>query len=81
MFLSIMSLSILLSTNTALTLSSHACFRTVCVYGLTPSSTSTMTTAPSDSLNALLTSLEKSTWPGESIRLIRYCLSSNCYAS
>jgi NADPH-dependent 7-cyano-7-deazaguanine reductase QueF len=34
--------------------------------------------APSDSLRALETSLEKSTWPGESIKLTRYDLSSNC---
>jgi hypothetical protein len=37
-----------------------------------PSHASTSTSAPSLSLAALDTSLQKSTWPGESIRLIKY---------
>ncbi len=40
--------------------------------GHTPSTTSTRTRAPSQSLTAVDTSLEKSMWPGESIRFTRY---------
>ncbi len=36
-----------------------------------PETQSTTTRAPSVTLRAAVTSLEKSTWPGESIRLIR----------
>lgn len=38
----------------------------------TPSTASTRTSAPSHSRDAVETSLEKSTWPGVSIRLILY---------
>ena len=38
--------------------------------------TSTITKPPSESRRALLTSDEKSTWPGESIKLTRWCYSS-----
>ena len=44
--------------------------------GQTPSTTSTSTTAPSQSRTAVDTSLEKSMWPGESIRFIKYSFSS-----
>jgi hypothetical protein len=43
-----------------------------CVCGHTPSTTSTTTMAPSQSLTAVDTSDAKYTWPGESIRLTRY---------
>ena len=70
------SLSILLSTRQSLTFSAHAYLMTVCVYGDTPSLTSTITRPPSDIRSALLTSFEKSTCPGESMRLTRcYCSS------
>ncbi len=72
---SIMSLSSLLSTRQVLTFSSNAWRSTVCVCAETPSTTSTSTTAPSDNRRALLTSLEKSTCPGESIKFTKYDLS------
>ena len=45
------------------------CIR-VCLHNYVPS-TSTSTNAPSLKRTALDTSLEKSTWPGESIKLIK----------
>lgn len=48
-----------------------ACLRTVSVYTQTPSTQSTTTRAPSVTLRAAVTSDEKSTCPGESIRLIK----------
>jgi hypothetical protein len=63
--------SILLSTKHVFTFSFHACIRTVCVYGLIPSTTSIRTNAPSDTRSAEDTSEEKSTCPGESSRLIK----------
>lgn len=42
-----------------------------CTWGHTPSTASTTTMAPSHSLIAVETSEEKSTWPGESIRLTK----------
>ncbi|KAH3668193.1 hypothetical protein OGAPHI_001947 [Ogataea philodendri] len=69
-----MSLSILLRTKTGLSLSTQACLKTVTVCEQTPSTTSTRTTAPSHNLEAVLTSEEKSMWPGESIKLIKYSL-------
>jgi len=71
-----MSLSSLLSTRQVLTLACHAYLITVCVYGETPSTQSIMTRAPSESITAELTSTEKSTWPGESIKFIKWCCSS-----
>ena len=44
---------------------------TVSVCTQTPSTQSTTTSAPSVMRSAAVTSEEKSTWPGESIRLIR----------
>lgn len=41
------------------------------VYGETPSTASTTTIEPSDNYNPVNTSNEKSTWPGESIKLIK----------
>ena len=74
--LSMINLSILFRTRQSFTFSDHACFMTVCVCGETPSFTSTITRPPSDIRRALLTSVEKSTCPGESIRLIKcYCSS------
>ena len=61
--------SILLSTNIGVTRSTHACLRTACVWTQTPSTASTSTSALSLSRTAADTSLPKSTWPGESIRL------------
>ena len=43
----------------------------------TPSTASTTTRPPSLSLAAVDTSLQKSTWPGESIRLMRYPAAEN----
>mmetsp|Transcript_42535 Transcript_42535/g.49670 ORF Transcript_42535/g.49670 Transcript_42535/m.49670 type:complete len:208 (-) Transcript_42535:37-660(-) len=72
MLLSRMSLSILFSTRQVLIFSSHACLSTVKDCGEIPSTTSMRTRAPSESLRAEETSLVKSTWPGESIKLILY---------
>ena len=47
---------------------------TVSVCTHTPSIVSTTTSAPSVMRSAAVTSDEKSTWPGESIRLMRYDL-------
>lgn len=71
------SLSILFRTKHILIFSAHAWVMTVCVCADMPSLTSTRTSPPSESLRAELTSLEKSTWPGESIRLMRCCYSSS----
>ena len=65
-------LSILLTINTGTIFSAIACLNTVSVYTLTPSTQSTTTKAPSVTLKAAVTSDEKSTCPGESIKLIRY---------
>jgi len=70
MFKSMMRRSILFRKRHVLTFSFQAYFITVFVYGLTPSTTSTRMMAPSANQRALETSKEKSTWPGESIRLI-----------
>lgn len=43
---------------------------TVKVYGWTPATPQMSKTPPSKTLNALSTSIVKSTWPGVSIRLI-----------
>merc|ERR1719495_299640 len=48
-----------------------ACLSTVSVWTQTPETQSTTTRAPSVTRRAAVTSLEKSTWPGESIRLMR----------
>ena len=45
---------------------------TVSVWGMIPSTASTTTIAPSTARMARVTSPPKSTWPGVSIRLIRY---------
>jgi len=63
--------SILFKTRQVFTFSFQAYLSTVFVYGLTPSTTSTSTQAPSANLKALETSYEKSTWPGESIKFTR----------
>ena len=70
------NLSILLRTRTVFTLASQAYRMTVRVYGLTPSTTSIITIAPSERLTAELTSMEKSTCPGESIKFIKCYFSS-----
>jgi hypothetical protein len=49
---------------------------TVSVCTHTPSTQSTTTSAPSVIRSAAVTSDEKSTWPGESMRLTRYALPS-----
>lgn len=64
--------SSLLIIRQGVTFSSHACRSTACVWMHTPSTASTTTSAPSLSRAAVDTSLQKSTWPGESIRLTRY---------
>jgi hypothetical protein len=73
---SVINRSILLMTSKGLSFSVHVCLRTVTVWLHTPSTASTSTTAPSQSRDAVETSLLKSIWPGESIRLIRYSLAS-----
>merc|ERR1711970_700905 len=54
-----------------LILSAMACLSTVSVWTQTPETQSTTTRAPSVTRRAAVTSLEKSTWPGESIKLMR----------
>lgn len=49
----------------------QACLSTVYVCTHTPYTQSTTTSAPSVTLKAAVTSEEKSTWPGESIKLIK----------
>src|SRR5271170_1726386 len=56
---------------TGLIRSPRACRRTVSVWTQTPSTQSTTTRAPSVTRRAAVTSEEKSTWPGESIKLIK----------
>ena len=56
---------------TGLMRSASAWRSTVSVCTQTPSTQSTTTRAPSVMRSAAVTSDEKSTWPGESIRLIR----------
>merc|ERR1711884_616106 len=51
--------------------SAIACLRTVSVWTQTPDTQSTTTRAPSVTRRAAVTSEEKSTWPGESIKLIK----------
>ena len=63
-----MDLSILLTIKTGFIFSLMACLSTVSVYTHTPSTVSTTTKAPSVTLKAAVTSEEKSTWPGESIK-------------
>jgi len=57
--------------STGLILSAKACLNTVSVCTHTPSTQSITTSAPSVTLSAAVTSEEKSTCPGESIRLIK----------
>jgi hypothetical protein len=61
----------LLTVSTGRMRSPSAWRSTVSVCTQTPSMTSTTTRAPSVMRSAAVTSDEKSTWPGESIRLIR----------
>ena len=63
--------STLLTMTTGLIRSVRACRSTVSVCTQTPSTQSTTTKAPSVTRRAAVTSDEKSTWPGESIRLIK----------
>ena len=60
-----------------MTPSSHACRSTAAVCTHTPSTTSTTSSAPSLSRTAEETSEQKSTWPGESIRLTRSGLAAS----
>ena len=60
-FNSLINLSTLLMNKTGLTLSLNACFNTVSVWGIIPSTASTKTIAPSTALIALVTSPPKST--------------------
>ena len=69
---SLMSRSTLLMNRIGLTFSLSAWRSTVSVWGMVPSTASTTTTAPSTARIALVTSPPKSTWPGVSIRLMRY---------
>mmetsp|Transcript_12142 Transcript_12142/g.40014 ORF Transcript_12142/g.40014 Transcript_12142/m.40014 type:complete len:207 (-) Transcript_12142:210-830(-) len=71
------SRSILLRTRSEVTPSSHACRSTAAVCTHTPSTTSTTSSAPSLSRTAEETSEQKSTWPGESIRLTRSGLAAS----
>ena len=77
-FTSLINLSTLLMNNTGLTFSLKACLNTVSVWGMIPSTAHTTTTAPSTALIARVTSPPKSTWPGVSIKLIKY--SSSWYS-
>lgn len=63
--------STLLMMTTGLMRSVNACRRTVSVWTQTPSTQSTTTRAPSVTRRAAVTSEEKSTCPGESIKLIK----------
>ena len=63
--------STLLMMTTGLIRSVRACRRTVSVWTQTPSIQSTTTKAPSVTRRAAVTSEEKSTCPGESIKLIK----------
>eukprot|EP01139_Manchomonas_bermudensis_P019049 Amastigsp_a676327_4345.p5 type:complete len:100 gc:universal Amastigsp_a676327_4345:1995-2294(+) len=63
--------SILLTISTGLMRSPRAWRSTVSVCTHTPSTQSTTTSAPSVTRSAAVTSDEKSTWPGESMRLMR----------
>mmetsp|Transcript_19713 Transcript_19713/g.68342 ORF Transcript_19713/g.68342 Transcript_19713/m.68342 type:complete len:238 (-) Transcript_19713:45-758(-) len=64
--------STLFTWSTGLTRSEMAWRSTVSVCTQTPSIVSTTTSAPSVMRSAAVTSEEKSTWPGESMRLMRY---------
>jgi len=68
---SVMQRSSLLSMSTGRMRSPMAWRSTVSVCTHTPSTQSTTTSAPSVTRSAAVTSDEKSTWPGESIRLMR----------
>jgi len=63
--------SILFMNSTGLIRSAIACRNTVSVCTHTPDTQSTTTRAPSVTRRAAVTSLEKSTCPGESIKLIK----------
>ena len=78
-FNSLINLSTLLINNTGLTLSLNACFKTVSVCGIIPSTAQTKTTVPSIALIALVTFPEKSTCPGVSIKLIKYSSPPNSW--
>ena len=64
------------AASSGLSFSVQAWRRTVTVWLQTPSTASTRITAPSHRRDAVETSLLKSMWPGESIRLMRYSLGS-----
>ena len=71
-----MSRSILFKTNISFRFSMEACRSTACVCGHMPSATSISMTAPSHKRTAVDTSVEKSTWPGLSIKfMIQFSLS------
>ncbi len=74
---SFINLSTLLINRTGLTLSLKACFNTVSVCGIIPSTAQTRTKVPSIALIALVTLPPKSTCPGVSIKLIKYSSSWN----
>lgn len=57
------------------------CLLTVKVCGWTPPTPQRSKTAPSNTLNALSTSIVKSTWPGVSIRLILWSFQSKWVAA
>ena len=63
--------SLLFMKRKGLILLAMACLNTVSVWTQTPETQSTATRAPSLTRRAAVTSLEKSTWPGESIKLMR----------
>mmetsp|Transcript_42537 Transcript_42537/g.101380 ORF Transcript_42537/g.101380 Transcript_42537/m.101380 type:complete len:200 (+) Transcript_42537:2114-2713(+) len=78
-----MQRSTLFTKRHGLTRSCRACRSTVSVCTAQPSMQSTTTMAPSVIRRAAVTSEEKSTWPGESIKLIKWGLgpwlsSSSC---
>ena len=77
-FNSSISRSILLKIKHGFNFSSHACRKTAWVWTQMPSHTSTSTNAPSESLAAVLTSEQKSTWPGESMTFIKVDWGAPC---
>ena len=76
---SLIARSTLLMNRVGLTFSRNAWRRTVSVWAMTPSTAQTTTIAPSTARIARVTSPPKSTCPGVSMRLIRYCSFSNSW--
>ncbi len=76
---SLIARSTLLMNRTGFTFSRSAWRSTVSVWAITPSTAQTTTIAPSTARIARVTSPPKSTWPGVSMRLMRYFSFSNSW--